>query len=58
LPVHVLYWTAWVDSEGILQFRDDIYLRDLDLDWALNRRRAEPGRLPQSSLPKGLPTGG
>jgi len=58
LPVHVLYWTAWVDSEGILQFRDDIYLRDLDLDRALSRRRAEPGRLPQSSLPQGLPTGG
>lgn len=58
IPVHVLYWTAWVDSEGILQFRDDIYLRDLDLDRALNRRRAEPGRLPQSSLPQGLPTGG
>jgi murein L,D-transpeptidase YcbB/YkuD len=58
LPVHVLYWTAWVDAEGILQFRDDIYLRDLDLDRALNRRRAEPGRLPQSGLPKSLPTGG
>lgn len=58
LPVHVLYRTAWVDSEGIQQFRDDIYLRDLDLDLALNRRRAEPGRLPQSSLPQRLPTGG
>jgi murein L,D-transpeptidase YcbB/YkuD len=58
LPVHILYWTAWVDEEGRLQFRDDIYLRDLDLDRALNRRRAEPGRLPQSSLPQGLTTGG
>jgi murein L,D-transpeptidase YcbB/YkuD len=58
LPVHVLYWTAWVDAEGIMQFRDDIYLRDLDLDRALNRRRAEPGRLPQFSLPQRLPTGG
>lgn len=58
LPVHVLYWTAWVDPEGIMQFRDDIYLRDLDLDRALNRRRAEPGRLPQSSLPQGLAAGG
>ncbi|MFZ0389445.1 MAG: L,D-transpeptidase family protein [Calditrichia bacterium] len=28
LPVHLLYWTAWVDGEGKLQFREDIYDRD------------------------------
>jgi murein L,D-transpeptidase YcbB/YkuD len=58
LPVHILYWTAWVDAEGVMQFRDDIYLRDLDLDRALERRRAQPGRLPQSALPQGPPVGG
>jgi len=58
LPVHILYWTAWVDAMGKLQFREDIYLRDLDLDLALARWRAEPGRRPQSSLPPSVPTGG
>jgi murein L,D-transpeptidase YcbB/YkuD len=28
LPVHLLYWTVWVDENGVLQFRDDIYGRD------------------------------
>jgi len=30
LPVHLLYWTAWVEPSGELQFRPDFYLRDLD----------------------------
>ncbi len=58
LPVHVLYWTAWVDTEGNLQFRDDIYLRDLDLDLSLSRRRGQAGRQPQSGLQEGSPIGG
>jgi murein L,D-transpeptidase YcbB/YkuD len=58
LPVHILYWTAWVDSEGSLQYRDDIYLRDLDLDLALSNRRGQTGRQPQSGLPQGAPIGG
>lgn len=28
VPVHLLYWTAWVDADDILQLRDDIYSRD------------------------------
>ncbi|MGH7539366.1 MAG: L,D-transpeptidase family protein, partial [Gemmatimonadota bacterium] len=29
LPVHVLYWTAWIDpAEGTLHFREDVYGRD------------------------------
>ena len=33
--IHLMYWTAWVDREGKLQFRDDIYQRDEPLADAL-----------------------
>lgn len=28
IPVHLVYWTSWVDDNGSLHFRDDIYSRD------------------------------
>jgi murein L,D-transpeptidase YcbB/YkuD len=31
LPVHIVYWTAWVDDAGMLQLRDDLYGRDKPL---------------------------
>jgi L,D-transpeptidase YcbB len=28
VPVHILYWTVWVDENGTIQFRRDLYDRD------------------------------
>lgn len=39
LPIHVLYWTAWVDDSGAVNFRKDIYLRDEAVWKALKRQR-------------------
>lgn len=35
VPVHITYWTSWVDETGVLQFRDDVYGRDSPLLAAL-----------------------
>jgi murein L,D-transpeptidase YcbB/YkuD len=35
LPVYMLYWTAFVDADGTVEFRDDIYGRDRRLADAL-----------------------
>jgi murein L,D-transpeptidase YcbB/YkuD len=29
VPVYLMYWTTWVDDNGQLQIRDDVYQRDL-----------------------------
>jgi murein L,D-transpeptidase YcbB/YkuD len=32
VTVHIAYWTAWVDPDGTVQFRDDIYRYDSVLE--------------------------
>ena len=31
VPIYIVYWTAWVDQNGNMHYRDDIYGRDTQL---------------------------
>ncbi|MGA9176951.1 MAG: L,D-transpeptidase family protein [Desulfobacterales bacterium] len=42
INIHILYWTAWVDKNGIVNFRDDIYGRDRQLNIAINEKIHSP----------------
>lgn len=45
LPVHLLYWTVWVDEQGTPQFRADHYDRDQRVIDALNQLEAANSKL-------------
>jgi murein L,D-transpeptidase YcbB/YkuD len=50
VPVHLLYMTAWLDRDDQIQFRKDIYQRDVELDQELRRRQpADPVLMPESA---------
>ena len=38
IPVYLMYWTTWVDDDGMLQIRDDVYQRDLIGSLARNQQ--------------------
>ena len=42
VPVHLLYWTTWVDDRGVAQFRRDVYAVDSLLSDAFSRARSLP----------------
>ena len=54
MPVYLLYQTAWLDEKGELQFREDIYGRDLQILRALHRVE-EPAPPPPAPHPAPAP---
>jgi murein L,D-transpeptidase YcbB/YkuD len=54
IPIHIVYFTAWVDRGGGLHFRDDVYGYDTKQMEAANRPKA---RRPSKPMPQPRPGG-
>lgn len=50
LPVYILYWTAFVDNDGLVNFREDIYGNDEALDNALRAQMPQAQAVACESL--------
>ena len=55
IPLHIVYMTAWVDEQGIANFRNDVYKRDPGV--SIPAGLANPTLVAQQESGAALPTG-
>jgi murein L,D-transpeptidase YcbB/YkuD len=56
IPLHIVYMTAWVDEQGIANFRNDIYKRDPSV--SIPAGLANPMLIAQQENGAAVPAGG
>lgn len=56
IPVHFVYMTAWVDEQGVANFRDDVYKRDPSV--AIPAGLATPTLIAQQESDGAMPASG
>ncbi|MDJ0780436.1 MAG: L,D-transpeptidase family protein [Desulfosarcinaceae bacterium] len=54
MPVHLQYWTAWVDATDRVHFREDIYGRDHALLRSLSQRHLQLATCPSDPNPEAI----
>lgn len=55
IPVYIQYWTAWVDRDGVVQFRNDIYHYDGLMPQSSSKSQAKPRPQVSPGRPKAQP---
>ncbi|SFM94131.1 Murein L,D-transpeptidase YcbB/YkuD [Marinobacter pelagius] len=58
IPIYIQYWTAWVDEDQRIQFRDDIYNRDFRLLAQLRQSATGGNQLPTPVVARGFSASG
>jgi L,D-transpeptidase YcbB len=56
IPLHIVYMTAWIDEQGIANFRNDVYKRDPSV--SIPAGLASPTLIAQQDSGAALPAGG
>ena len=56
IPLHIVYMTAWIDEQGVANFRNDVYKRDPSV--SIPAGLANPTLIAQQESAAAMPAGG